>query len=545
MLQLLIPLVSYLFLFINIRRSHAVYSPKVVFNALWMIFGIIIQFGAFGVWAPSEQALEIVLAGIIGFNLAFPSRRLNTLLEDTYNRKEPAKRRFINFNKNSANGLIYLYLALAFVLFAVLSIAATRELLITRDFSAARRVFNQQPYVTAFDKLVHYGRMFLLFPLTRVISITAIIDWLFGRKRIVLGLSAILLVVVDSLVTGGRYGLVVNIVVMFLMLLVALLSKVPQRSSVVFVVIAMVAFLVLAAKITVERPMTPVYENVGTQYSSTVIPQMDQSSQPVSEMIVKGPDVPVNEVTPTVEQPSSEMIVANPDAPDFDAVSTGEQTNISTPSTEFPQISSVDNEKSPSAFSYAVSIIEGKVSGAVFEIARTFSIYYTGSVTYMGELLRYFPEIRGRTLGLNMVRGIAYPFFAGLAFLKVTEFPAILSTQAILRNQTLMIGDYVRYNGLTTMFLPFYEDYGLLGVFFETFVFSLLCIYAYMGIRNRTSGFMLSIFALLMIQVTHSSTTFFFYDPAYILSFLYMIPLYIGRDSEQISSSLKKETESV
>ena len=151
----------------------------------------------------------------------------------------------------------------------------------------------------------------------------------------------------------------------------------------------------------------------------------------------------------------------------------------------------------------------------------TVYIYFSGSVTYLGEVIKTSPEIIGASLGLNFFAGFISPVFVILNFMHILSYPEVFNIIGEYACTQLVIGPYSYFNAMPTAFGYFYIDGGLILTFIEAWIFGYICKSLY-NRSKKGNVFYVALFTLIFIQVCNSSTRWFLYAPDYALAFLYM-----------------------
>lgn len=147
--------------------------------------------------------------------------------------------------------------------------------------------------------------------------------------------------------------------------------------------------------------------------------------------------------------------------------------------------------------------------------------YFAGSVTYLGEVIKNTPKIKGATYGVNFVAGWVSPLFVILNYIGIVSYPQVFSFIGIEACKVLKIGENLYYNAMPTVFGYFYIDGGLILTFIEAWIWGYICKRLYKRAENGNLLFT-AIYILMFLQICNASTRWFLYSTSYCLAFVYM-----------------------
>lgn len=87
-----------------------------------------------------------------------------------------------------------------------------------------------------------------------------------------------------------------------------------------------------------------------------------------------------------------------------------------------------------------------------------------------------------RTYGAFSLYGFIYPVFFVLNYLDILKYPAVFSDISYIKQSLELyvpISDHVTMNAYSTLFFNFYNDFGVFGICFGSFIFGYLCMLSY------------------------------------------------------------------
>lgn len=510
MISYLTPVITAIGIVFSIWRYRNLYNPLFIFNFVWLIIGCVVPQGLWNVWPPTNTAYSIVISGVLGFNFA---GLVDWLLQGQF--KQKAEFEILKYSKNHSfslsqynNNLVYVYIIVTTTLLVLLSLDQINLLVKGYPFYYIRtQYFSFFANETVLDKLRYYVRLLVVSPLLSALYMTAIVDWLFGKRRLVIFISAVILAILDALFSAGRYGLIIFVSTGMIMLIVAISKKRTNWFQSVVFVLTLIIVLSVGIFITTARPVL-----TKESRETAVLEGQQKANSDTEQAAEKEPEslIIAEKKTESIEY-ASDKPFAEDSTPN---VSTGLAVGLEAPS-------------------------------RVSSILSSIGVYYTGGVTYMGVLLENNPEIIYKTKGVNFLHGLLFPPIAFLTFIGAIDFPPIMNALAEFTAPMINIGDGVSFNSLATMFFPIYEDWGLLGVLLVSFLFAFLCLRAYKKAMSSSSNVYMVILSMLIVQVTHSSTKMFFYGTDYLLQFLYVWPLFIVVHNKKASDKIVGSSERI
>ena len=147
--------------------------------------------------------------------------------------------------------------------------------------------------------------------------------------------------------------------------------------------------------------------------------------------------------------------------------------------------------------------------------------YFAGSITYLGEVIKNTPNIKGATYGVNFVAGWISPLFVILNYIGILSYPQVFSVIGTEACKVLKIGENLYYNAMPTVFGYFYIDGGLVLTFIEAWIWGYICKRLYTRAENGNLLFT-AVYILMFLQICNASTRWFLYSTGYCLAFIYM-----------------------
>ena len=156
------------------------------------------------------------------------------------------------------------------------------------------------------------------------------------------------------------------------------------------------------------------------------------------------------------------------------------------------------------------------------QIAHVFYTYFAGSVTYMDILLKLYPWIDSATYGINFFAGFISPAFSFLTFIKFLPYPEIFKMIGQYATVPVAIGSSVYYNAMPTMFMYFYMDFGLMGVFLESVLLGSISIKVFRKMVRQMDWLSIGQYLLISVLLLNSSERWFLYNPGFALTFVYL-----------------------
>lgn len=225
-------LIGILFLLVSFNKYKSWNNPYTVFNAIWVVIGILIAKGNKFVDEPSATAQLIVLIGVIAFNssLFFPKFVIGDSTKTSYTT--------IDYSINTKK--VY-YLSWIIVILSIFSAKdAIQAVMAGADFSTIR---NEYYTISSTESVyMYYLRNYLISPMRYAIIIATIIAFYKKlNKRTGLLINSIILVFFQAITSGGRYVLM-NTFFMFLcgMLLFGKKYKFNRRQKFLFILLSIV-----------------------------------------------------------------------------------------------------------------------------------------------------------------------------------------------------------------------------------------------------------------------------------------------------------------
>ena len=155
------------------------------------------------------------------------------------------------------------------------------------------------------------------------------------------------------------------------------------------------------------------------------------------------------------------------------------------------------------------------------KLYTTIYTYFSGSVTYLGEVIKRNPEIVGSTYGINLYAGFIRPIIIALVYLRFISYPEIFNVIGKYACAQLQIGPMSYYNAMPTVFGYFFIDGGYILTFIEAFIFGYICKRLFT--ESKKGKLMITVmYVLIFSQICNSSTRWFLYTPDFALAFIYI-----------------------
>lgn len=163
------------------------------------------------------------------------------------------------------------------------------------------------------------------------------------------------------------------------------------------------------------------------------------------------------------------------------------------------------------------------------KVLSTIYQYFAGSVTYLGEVIKTTPKIKGATFGVNFIAGLISPMFVLLNFIGIMSYPKVFSIIGMEACKILKIGESLYFNAMPTVFGYSYIDGGLVLTFIEAWIWGYICRRFY---KRASSGNLLFVafYILMFMQICNASTRWFFYSTGYCLAYVYMRMVFKEKD---------------
>ncbi len=213
-----------------IIKDKKVYSPVVVFNAIWFLILSLESLHLFGLCVSENRIYLMIMLGVISFNMGFylwSYRRKNHRIVFSF-----GKRSISSLNQTDyiiRYNLLYL-IGLICVCYYLVSAVTTIKLLLAGANMGEIRSIVQNTVSdsgdTFFSKIINAINVLIIVPGSGVVQVTGAMDFWFGKKDKKLFFLAIVLACVSSLGEGGRTSLV-NMAIY--MLIGYLLSEIKLR----------------------------------------------------------------------------------------------------------------------------------------------------------------------------------------------------------------------------------------------------------------------------------------------------------------------------
>lgn len=416
MIKYSIPLIALIGLVIGKIKFKNMTNPLSIFNFFWLILGILMPLGLFGVDKSSNYANLIILYGIVSFNIAGIIFSLLPNFRLSFGKNYSSRLKNIySLNYKLLMYAIYLVLFVSFLNV----ITPIKMLLSGSNLSSIRDVYFNSTETTSLFK--YYLEAIIIGPIRYIIIALAIVDQFIGKKKKSLIIASFVIVIFSALTSGGRFILVNSAMMLFFAFLISsrfTKIKFSQKIELIFGVGVLIMIIIYF-----------------TQDRSTTLNN------------------------------------------NFDVFT---------------------------------------------KLLQTSYLYYAGSITYMGKLIEMFPNLSNSTFSANFFAGLLTPIFSLLSYLNILSYPAFLSVIGVFTGIQIKIGNNVFYNALPTIFMYFYIDAGLIGVVIGSMIFSITCIYIYLKMKVKKDILWFAIYLLIIIQLTNTSTRWFFYTSSYFLSFIYL-----------------------
>ena len=147
--------------------------------------------------------------------------------------------------------------------------------------------------------------------------------------------------------------------------------------------------------------------------------------------------------------------------------------------------------------------------------------YFAGSITYLGEMVKTYPFLSGKTFGLNFFAGFLTPVFTLFTYLHLIPYPEVFNTIGTYACDVLQIGNSTYYNAMPTAFGYFYIDGGIVAAFLEAWIIGYISKRIY-EVASANNLIYCAMYILLFIQLCNMSTRWFFFSADYCLAFIYL-----------------------
>lgn len=154
-------------------------------------------------------------------------------------------------------------------------------------------------------------------------------------------------------------------------------------------------------------------------------------------------------------------------------------------------------------------------------IFSTIYDYFAGSVTYLGEVIKNTPDIKGATFGVNFIAGWLSPIFVFLNSSGLIPYPKVFSYIGIEACKVMQIGSATYYNAMPTAFGYFYIDGGLVLTFIEAWLFGYICKRLYFR-TEKGELLYIGMYILLFLQICNMGTRWFLYSTSFCWAFLFL-----------------------
>ena len=162
--------------------------------------------------------------------------------------------------------------------------------------------------------------------------------------------------------------------------------------------------------------------------------------------------------------------------------------------------------------------------------------YFSGSVTFLGELMATVPQIEGSTGIACFIGGFLGPVFTVLSFLKIMPYPDFMNIIGIYACAPLAIGPSTYYNAMPTAFGYFFIDGGLIAVFIESLIFGYICNRTY-RVAQTGDALVRGFYIMLFVQICMISTRWFFFTSDSALAFFFLLFLFRPLPKKKIAPS--------
>ncbi len=139
-----------------------------------------------------------------------------------------------------------------------------------------------------------------------------------------------------------------------------------------------------------------------------------------------------------------------------------------------------------------------------FNMVKSSVIYYSGSFTYLDNLLSSGEYVNNYLYGFATFGFILDIFLAPLTFLFKVDFIGASNTISQITSTPRFISPNQTYNAMATMLYSFIFDFGFLGVLLGTLFVSGLSALAFNRIKNRMSYFSLGFYLFMMFVLFDS-----------------------------------------
>ena len=219
-------------------------NPYTLFNALWFVVILLLNRGSKYVYPPTDIAVDCVYYGVLGFNLSFFIPKL------VHVKQFPSA-----LTKYQPQYELTLKLSwIALVIGIVSAIGPIRVYITGGDIGALRD--NYFTYNNAWDYIITYIRLATLSAFRNIILIIALYALLEKHEKAKqLIINSVLIVILESIVSGGRYVLLnTGIIIVCFYLIYASRIGFSIKHIILFTIITVVLFLLILL-LTTRRVM--------------------------------------------------------------------------------------------------------------------------------------------------------------------------------------------------------------------------------------------------------------------------------------------------
>lgn len=149
-------------------------------------------------------------------------------------------------------------------------------------------------------------------------------------------------------------------------------------------------------------------------------------------------------------------------------------------------------------------------------------IYYTGSFTYLSEILRLMPWKGNLLWGTSIFGFITNLILAAITVLFGIDYNGSNHIITLMTQHNIRIADVVPYNSMTTMLFPFIMDFGYLGVVIGTFIFAFAAAKIEVFFYKKQTVFSLTLYTFMLFAVFDSVMNYSFLSPGTGVSLIFL-----------------------
>ncbi|WP_339266763.1 O-antigen polymerase [Paenibacillus sp. FSL R5-0470] len=165
-----------------------------------------------------------------------------------------------------------------------------------------------------------------------------------------------------------------------------------------------------------------------------------------------------------------------------------------------------------------------KMRGPSASIIQQLYLYLAGAIPHLDYRLYIIDSTNSHTNGWAFLSGYLKPFFHVISSIGIINYPQSFLNSLDLMNvdNFVNIGDRITFNAFVTPFFYYYLDGGIIGVFFYSAAYGVICSLSYNYVKYKPNIKNIAIYLLIMQGVLTSMVRWQFVISAYALSFLYL-----------------------